>query len=871
MRAHVVRAVFWRNFVSYFTSPTAYIFIVLFIWLCVWGAIVHEPFFANSLANLAPLNALFPYFLLFFIPTITMSTWAEERRQGTDELLLTLPVRDVELVAGKYLSALGIYTVSLFFSLSLILVVGSLGSPDFGVMLGTYAGYWLLGATLISIGMVGSLLTGSMTVAFILGAVFCLVVVVLLRSVGLDAWGAIEAFADISRGVVSMRALAYFGGLTAAALYLNLVLLARRHISGGPDSALAWVHFGARAACTFVAAASLTVLCGRYGTRVDITSERLYSLTRETRELVWKIDPANPVYVHAYVSPEVPRDYAETRENLIALLREYASLGGDRIQLQIIDTNRYSPEAREADEKFGIKPTDVLREEAGRRTTARVFLGVAMTCGAEETVIPFMHRGFSIEYELTRSLGVATGARRKRVGIATTDAKLFGGMNFETFSQTPSWEIVDELKKQYEVFEVSLDQPVAEKMDVLLVAMPSSLTQPQMNHLLAHIRQGGAALLCDDPMPLFNPGLAPHEPKRGAGRGGPFGPPPSNEKKGDIEKLLQTLGLSWPSETVVWDTYNPHPQWQEIPREIMFIGPGSGAEAFNPNHAVSGGLQESVFLCAGQVLPHAGRPLTFTPLVRTTRKGGSLQASECFSRMFGGWNQDRKHVPSNMDYVLAAHVKGTAPAPEPPKDGSPAPPADTIHVVFVADVDLISNQFFEFRRRGEGDMHFDNITFILNCVDVLAGDESFVTIRKRRPKHRTLEELERRLKEHRDKQLNETKKAEDEAKKKLDEANARLQAKLDEYKKRTDLDEQTKEIMLENLQQVEQRRLDVAKKEIEDEKQAAIERSKATVEEAVSDIQGKVKLISFLVAPLPALFVGLLVLVFRKGSEGGTA
>lgn len=870
----LIKAIFKRDLRLYFANPTGYVFITLFIFLSAAAAFWQERFFLNNLANLDQLNGLFPYLLLFFVPAITMGVWAEERKQGTDELLLTLPATDLEVVLGKYLSMLGIYTAAVLLSFSHLAVLFWLGSPDLGLMVGNYFGYWLLGATFISVGMLASLLSANATVAFILGAIFCSLFVYIEPIAGVFGKGAQGAvvslavfghFSDFARGVVSLSGLLYFVSVTGLLLYLNVTLLGRRHWPQEVGGYKTWLHHAVRVVAVVVALVSLNAMTGRGSARIDVTAEQLHTLSKETKQLIGEINEKRPVFIQAYLSKEVPKPYVQTRANLLGFLGEIDALGGDKVHVIIHDTEPFSEEARDAREKFGIVAAEVPEAGSGGTKVTPVFMGVAFTCGAEEDVIPFFDRGLPTEYELTRSIRVVARTKRKKIGVVNTQVSMFGGFDFNTFRSKPAWPVVAELEKQYEVVQIAATDSITEKLDGLLVALPSSMPQEEMNHLQDYIEAGNPTLLLVDPLPIMDIGLSPSE-ESGANVN-PFmrsrGPQP--KPKGGINTLMNAIGVHWNKAQIVWDGYNPHPDLASLQPEVVFIGRGNqNPESFNDDFEASAGLQELVMLFPGAIDKATGSAVSFEPLLKTSMVSGAVHYNQLVQRSFLGIGLSQQAVPhyaTKQDYTIAAHIRGGA------AGGGDSTAAAGINVIVIADLDFISDQFFEIRKRGIENLNFDNISFFLNCMDVLVGDKSFITLRNRRVIHRTLETVEAKTRAYAQQRARDEQTADAEAQNALMQAQERLNKDVAEVRQRTDLDEQTKNIMARNLQEVESRRFEAIKATIEADRNAKIQHSKEIMESQIRGIQSNIKTLAGLLPPIPVFVVGIMIFLRRRQRE----
>lgn len=250
---------------------------------------------------------------------------------------------------------------------------------------------------------------------------------------------------DFALGILPLEGAVYFIALSVFFLYLNYVVISRRHWNTGEKgNSMGW-QFLARSVSLAAIVISVTSLAMGSVARFDFTEKDLFTLSPTTKRVIAEVDPQRPVQIQAYVSPRVPEEYVAVHQNLIGMLREFEHRGASKINVRMVSVEPYSEEADEA-RYLGIEPRSVQTEREGEIKVEDVFLGARVSSGYDEVIIPFFEVGNSVEYELTRSIRTVSEKERLTVGILETDANVMGGVDSGSFRSMPEWQIVTELK-----------------------------------------------------------------------------------------------------------------------------------------------------------------------------------------------------------------------------------------------------------------------------------------------------------------------------------------------------------------------------------------------------------------------------------------
>jgi ABC-2 type transport system permease protein len=237
---NLIRALFRRELQSYFATPVAYVFIVIYLVLMGTFTFYVGNFYERGQADLSSFFNFHPWLYLFLVPAISMRLWAEERKTGSIELLMTMPITAWQAVLGKYLAAWAFTGIALALTFPVWITVNYLGDPDNGAILAAYIGSFLMAGGFLAIGACLSATTRNQVIAFVLTIVVCFGFLLSGFPIVLDLFSGwapqavvdgiaslsfMTHFANISKGVIDFRDLVYFGLLIGTFLYANTIVL----------------------------------------------------------------------------------------------------------------------------------------------------------------------------------------------------------------------------------------------------------------------------------------------------------------------------------------------------------------------------------------------------------------------------------------------------------------------------------------------------------------------------------------------------------------------------------------------------------------------------------------------------------------------
>ena len=912
-------AVVRRNFKGYFSNPTGYVFLCVFVLLTSFAAFWPHQFFNANLANLNQLNQFLPLIMLIYIPAITMSIWSEERREKTDELLLTLPAHDFDIVIGKFLAAALIFTVSLLFSqISNFLVLASLARTpatyvvdlDIGLLTTNYFGYWLIGLSMLSLGMVASFLTRNATIAFVFGLALNIPLVaaasadVIAQSSQIaqviSRWGIYSQFDDFQRGILSLSSTMYFCMIISIGLYLCMVLIGKRHWSGGKDGASLWWHYLVRTMALVIAMLSLTIVFDQRDlVRIDTTRGKVSSLSDDSRKLIADLDPEHPVYIEAFISSEVTKEYVKTRYDLISMLKEFGS--HEDIRLTILDTlEPFNEAVATAEENHGIP----LLTVSGTSGSQQIIMGAVFRSGLQKVVVPFFEYGIPVEYELARSIATVAKGKRKTIGVIDTDANILGGFSFAGGqpNRIPQQAIVTELQKQYQMETVDAAQDIStDDYDMLFIAQPSSLEEEQLTNVIRALQAGIPAVVFEDPRPetMQVPGTGqPRPPAGGGGMMGMGGGQP--QPKCNLVRLWDILGIQIPgalSRTnpslyepdLVWQSDNPYPllKYRGILDTWVFT------TKLDSEHPITSGLQELLLPVPGAIeIDETKSHLEVTPLVTSSdRDAGTVKSADYMIEMQALSRGDRgaleriKQLQSEgkggVSNNLAVYIEGEPVGAVASDEGSEKP---VMKVVYIADVDVMFNAFLSIRARPAAlqdvTYKFENVTFLLNVIDYLADEMDYIAIRKRKLRHSTLKTVEHQVTIEQGLQTDAISKSHKLTNSKIETMEEELEKEIEEFQEEvvrlqdpasTERPDpgmvRAKLINLSSRQQENQRKVQVTRIQEERNRDKEIATIKRESDSKLAALRNRYKLAAVLIPPIPPLLIAIIVFFVRRIRE----
>ena len=737
-----IKAVFKREFKSYFDSPVAYVFLTAFLVLIGFLTFGVAMFYERRQADLTPFFFWHPWVYLLLVPAATMGLWADERRNGTAELILTLPMTVGEVLIGKFLAAWAFLGCALALTFPVALTAGYLGSPDWGTVLCGYVGSFLLAGAATAVGVFASTLSRSSVVGFVIS----LALVFLMLIIGFDPlttalanWGIPAAivngiagcsllthFEALRRGVIDLADIGYYIGVAI------FMLAAAKTVTDGRRGASKGA-FGLVIIAAIVVAADLIIAA--LPLRGDFTAEHLYTLSSGSKQVLGKLD--GDVTFKFYVSSsaaDMPMALKTYSTQVGNLLKEYERAAGGRLTVETYDPKPDS-DAEEWAQRYGIEPQTV------NPLGAPVYFGIVAVCGDREETLGVLspRTEATLEYDLTRLVTRVAWPDRPVIGVMTSLNDVLGGqmnpMMMQMGQRPPQgWAAFAELAKDYEVKSVATDvDAIDAEIGALVVLHVKDLSDKTLCAIDQFVLRGGKLIACVDPFSIKDM-IASRQQQNPMMQqmGGMDGP-------STLGKLFEAWGVGFDTGKIACDL-----------EAATKLNNGQGGVDDNPAFLSLGKanmdagdilvsrLSSVMFPFAGALTfdEKKGQGLVFTPVIRTSKENASV--IDKMSVQFGGGVKDM--VPDGHERILAARLAGTfktayPKGPDGTNDVSKLLKEGKGSVIVFADSDFLADDFcVRMMKTPFGNIPQlinDNLSLFSNVIEQFAGREELIGVRSR--------------------------------------------------------------------------------------------------------------------------------------------
>jgi len=416
-----------------FSSPVAYIFLGTFLVVTLFVFFWADAFFARNIADVRPLFEWMPVLLIFLVAALTMRMWSEERRMGTIEYLLTLPVSPLQLLTGKFLAGLVLLGLALVLTLPLPFTVSKIGPLDWGPVWGGYLAALFLGAAYLAIGLFLSSRSENQIVSLISTVLVCGFFYLLGSDLlggffghrageFLKLLGSGSRFDSITRGVIDLRDLYYY--LSIVGIFFTLTLYSLEGLRRGKDSAgprhRRWNLLTLLLILNLLAGNLWLQQIGR--ARLDLTEGHLYSISEATRQYLDQL--REPLLIRGYFSAKTHPLLAPLVPRLRDLIREYQIAGEGRVRAEFVDPQMDPEMEAEANQKYNIKPVPFQVTDRYQAALVNSYFHLLVQYGDQFEVLGFRDL---IELKQQRETGLEVELRNPEYELTRTIKKVMYG------------------------------------------------------------------------------------------------------------------------------------------------------------------------------------------------------------------------------------------------------------------------------------------------------------------------------------------------------------------------------------------------------------------------------------------------------------